>query len=68
MAKIVRLDFSPGGEILGTSEFGRGFSEKQVRFAFRALYNTLSEDYKLEVWDSFTFYVPSCDIIYSLQF
>lgn len=67
MAKIVRLDFSPSGEVLSSSEFGSGFSEKQVRYAFRALYNTLSENFKLDMWDTFTFYVPSCDILYSLQ-
>lgn len=67
MAKIVRLDFSPGGEVLSTSEFGNGFSEEQVRLNFRALYNSLSEEYKLDMWDSFTFYIPSCDVLFSLQ-
>ena len=64
MAKIFKLKFSKNGVLKSSVEVARFNSVEAARIFFREYYESFSEDYFVELWNDFVFYVRELNCVF----
>lgn len=67
MRKILKLKLPKTESVFDVVEIVSLHSHESAMKCFNALYNGISEDFPIERWNDFTFYVPFLRCIYVLQ-
>lgn len=64
MVKIFKLKFSKNGALKSSVEVARFNSDDAAVIFFREYYESLSEDYFVELWNDFVFYVRELNCVF----
>lgn len=67
MCRIVKLKLPETESLFDIVDIMNLRSHEAAKKCFDALYNGISEDFPVERWNDFTFYVPYLRCVYVLQ-